>query len=193
MEGSITDLSKYHYESVLDDLDTAFRLREKADYQDFVIISKEQTQEQAEKAASDDVENKLIDKVIENMEAEIPQEMYEARIDDMIRDFSYRLQSQGMNLELYLQYTGMEMDSFRMTFEEQAKKQVKIRLALEKIVELENISASEEELEAEYAKLAENYQMKTDEIKSVIPASELKMDLAVNKAIDLVKSSAVIQ
>ena len=127
------------------------------------------------------------------MEAEIPQEMYEARIDDMIRDFSYRLQSQGMNLELYLQYTGMEMNSFRMTFEEQAKKQVKIRLALEKIVELENISASEEELEAEYAKLAENYQMKTDEIKSVIPASELKMDLAVNKAIDLVKSSAVIQ
>ena len=150
-------------------------------------------EEQAEKAASDDVENKLIDKVIENMEAEIPQEMYEARIDDMIRDFSYRLQSQGMNLELYLQYTGMEMNSFRMTFEEQAKKQVKIRLALEKIVELENISASEEELEAEYAKLAENYQMKTDEIKSVIPASELKMDLAVNKAIDLVKSSAVIQ
>lgn len=149
-------------------------------------------QEQSDKAASDALENKLIDKVIENMEAEIPNEMYEARIDEMIRDFEYRLQSQGMNLESYLQYTGMDRLSFRQTFEEQAQRQVKIRLALEKIVELEAIEASEEEIEAEYDKVAENYKMDKEKVKSLIPVKGFVMDIQVNKAIDLVRDSAKI-
>ena len=122
--------------------------------------------EQAEKAAADGVENQLIDKVIEGMQAEIPQEMNEARIDDMVRDFQYRLQSQGLNIDAYLQYTGMDPAAFRQTFEEQAKKQVKIRLALEKIVELENIVPSDEDLEEEYKKIAEGYKMR--DRKSVV-------------------------
>ena len=150
-------------------------------------------EEQNEKAADTDVENKLIDKVIENMEADIPNEMYEAAIDDMIRDFDYRLQSQGMNLETYLKYTGMEIASFRQTFEEQAKKRVQIRLALEKIVEVENITVSDEDLEAEYSKLAEMYQMEADQVKKYIAAAELTKDVAVNKAVDLVKETAVIK
>lgn len=149
-------------------------------------------QEQADKSASDEVENKLIDKVIENMEAEIPEEMNEARIDDMLRDFQYRLQSQGMELNTYLQYTGMDLPSFRMTFEEQAKKQVKIRLALEKIVELENIVPTEEELAGEYARIAEGYKMEVEKIREMIPQEDFVKDMAVNKAIDLVKSSAKI-
>jgi len=150
-------------------------------------------EEQNEKEASTEVENKLIDQVIENMEAEIPNEMYEAAIDDMIRDFDYRLQSQGMNLDTYMKYTGMEPASFRQTFEEQAKKRVQIRLALEKIVELENIGVNDEDVEAEYKKLADMYQMEADQVKQFVSVQELSKDIAVNKAVDLVKENAVIR
>ena len=144
-----------------------------------------------ERAASTEFENKLIDTVIENMEGEIPTEMYEVRIDEMIRDFEYRLQSQGMSLDLYLQYTGMNRNSFRKTFEAQAQRQVKIRLALEKIVELENIVPTEEEVEQEYTRLAEGYKMDVERLKGLIPAADVTKDVAVNKAIDMIRDSAV--
>lgn len=153
---------------------------------------RKQAEETNEKEASDAVENKLIDTVIEKMTGEIPDEMYDSRVDEMVRDFEYRLQQQGMNLDLYLQYTGMELDGFRKTFEEQAKKQVQIRLALEKIVALENIEVDDEALEAEYAKLAENYKMEVDQVKNFITAEDLKKDLAVSKAVELIKDSAVV-
>lgn len=149
-------------------------------------------QEQYDKSADTEVENQLIDAVIANMKTEIPEVMFENRVDESVREFEYRLQSQGMNLELYLQYTGMEMDAFRKTFREQAEKQVKIRLALEKIVELENIQPSAEEIAAEYDKMAENYKMEVEKIKGYIPEKDLVKDLAVNKAIDLIKDSAEI-
>ncbi len=152
---------------------------------------KKKIKEQNEKTANTEFENKLIDEVIAKMEGEIPEEMYESRIDEMVRDFGYRLQSQGMNMDLYLKYTGMEMDSFRMTFKEQAEKQVKIRLALEKIVELEKIEADDKDLEKEYARIAEAYNMEVDKIKGMIPADDLKADIAVNKAIDLIKDNVV--
>ena len=110
----------------------------------------------------------------------------------MVNDFSYRLQSQGMNLEMYLHYTGMEMDSFRESFKESAERQVKIRLALEKIVELEGITASEEDINAEYEKLAKNYGMEVEKIKNYIKAEDIAEDVKVNKAIDLVRNSAEI-
>ncbi len=146
-----------------------------------------------EKKASAEFENKLIDNVIENMEAEIPEEMYEVRIDEMIRDFEYRLQSQGLSLDLYLQYSGLTKDSFRETFKEQAQRQVKIRLALEKIVEVEGIEPTEEEIEKEYARLAEAYKMDVEKLKPMIPAEDIKKDVAVNKAIDLIRDSAVAE
>lgn len=153
---------------------------------------KEKMQAQNDKAATDEFENKLIDQVIEKLEGEIPVEMIEARVDDMVRDFEHRLQSQGMNIETYMQYTGMQMDSFRVTFKEQAQKQVKIRLALEKIAEIEDIKVDDEAIAAEYVKLAELYKMEVDKIKELIPESEFVKDLAVNKAIDLIKDSAVV-
>ncbi len=150
-------------------------------------------EEANEKKAADAFENKLIDTVIENMEGEIPQEMYEVRIDEMIRDFEYRLQSQGLNLDMYLQYSGLDRDSFRKTFEAQAQRQVKVRLALEKIVEVEGIAPTEEEVEAEYARLADAYKMDVEKLKPVISAEDVKKDVAVNKAIDLIKDSAVAE
>lgn len=148
--------------------------------------------EQNEKTASDEYENALIDKVIENLKGEIPQEMFDSRVEDMIRDFEYRLQSQGMNLQTYLQYTGMDIDGFKLTFKDQAEKQVKIRLALEKIAEIEQIQVSDEDINAEYAKLAEAYKMEIDKIKDMVPQDEFIKDLSVNKAIDFIKDNAVV-
>ena len=118
--------------------------------------------------------------------------MFTNRLNQSVEEFAYRLQSQGMSLDLYLQYTGSTIEQFRDTFRPQAEMQVKFRLALEKIVELENIKATEEEIDAEYAKLAESYGVEADKVKAVIPASEVEKDVAVGKAIDFVKENAVI-
>ena len=90
-----------------------------------------------------------MDQVVDGMKAEIPDCMVSNRVDEMVRDFEYRLEQQGLKLEMYLQYTNSTMEKFREGFREQAEKQVKIRLALEKIVELEKIEASEEDFDAE--------------------------------------------
>ena len=149
-------------------------------------------QEQTDKEDELNLENALVDQVVEGMKVEIPACMIDNRVDEMVRDFEYRLQQQGLKLELYLQYTNNTMEKFREGFREQAEKQVKIRLALGKIVELEKIEASDDELNAEIKRLADLYQMEEDKIRSVIPVEEVKKDLAVNKAIDLIKSSAVV-
>ncbi len=150
--------------------------------------------EEAEKNKADaEVESKLMDTVIENMTAEIPEIMYEHRIDDMVNDFGHRLSSQGLNIEMYLQYTGMEMESFRKTFAEQAEKQVKLRLALEKIASIENIVSSDEEAEAEFVKLAEAYKMEIEKVKAYIAVEDIKKDIAVGKTVDFIKEQAVIK
>ena len=149
-------------------------------------------QEQTDKEDELNLENALVDQVVEGMKVEIPACMIDGRVDEMVRDFEYRLQQQGLKLDLYLQYTNNTMEKFREGFREQAEKQVKIRLALGKIVELEKIEASDEDFEAEIKRLADMYQMEEEKIRSVVPAEEVKKDLAVNKAIDLIKSTAVV-
>ncbi len=153
---------------------------------------KTKLEEKANKSADDLVENQLIDQLIERMTAEVPEAMYERRIDQDVNDFAYRLQSSGLDLNTYLQYTGMDMESFRKTFRDVAERQVKVRLALEKIAAMENLQATEEELEAEYKKMAENYHIDFDKVKNAIPEKDLKMDLAVEKAVQLVKDNAEI-
>ncbi|HIW73488.1 MAG TPA: trigger factor [Firmicutes bacterium] len=143
-----------------------------------------------EHEAEDAFESKLIEQLVDGVKAEIPEAMFERRVDESVREFEYRLQSQGLNLDTYLQYTGMDRDGFRKGFREQAEKQVKLRLALEKIASLESIAPTEEELEAEYAKLAEQYKMDVDKVKGFIAAKDLSKDLAVGKAMDLVKETA---
>ena len=103
-----------------------------------------------------------------------------------------RHQSQGLNLETYLKYTNSNIDEFKKSFRPQAEAQVKYRLALEKIVELENIKPDDKEIEAEYEKLAKDYGVEADKVKNAIPAEEVAKDLAVGKAIDLIKENAVI-
>ena len=138
------------------------------------------------------MENQLIDKLVELVQAEIPEAMYTNRMNDDVRDFAYRLQSQGLNLNTYLQYTGMNMDGLRQSFRPQAERQVKVRLALEKIAQLENIQPTDEEIEAEYEKLAKNYELDVEKVKSFIPKEELVKDIAVEKAIQVVRDNAVV-
>lgn len=144
-----------------------------------------------EHEAEDAFESELLEQLIAGFKAEVPEAMYEHRVEDSVRDFDYRLQSQGLNLDTYLQYTGMDHEAFRNGFREQAEKQVKIRLALEKIAELENIVPTAEEVEAEFAKMAEQYKMDVEKVKSLIEEKSLSKDLAVGKAMELVKETAV--
>ena len=149
-------------------------------------------EEAADRRSQEEFETKLVDAVVEGFEAEVPEAMYENRIDEMLREFEQRLGSQGMNLELYMQYTGMDIESFRKTFREQAERQVKIRLALEKIAQLENIVVTEEEIEAEYAKIAEAYSADIAQVKKLIPVEEITKDASSGKAIDLIRDNAVV-
>ena len=153
---------------------------------------KEVKGEEADKAAELDMENKLVSQVVEGMEANIPEAMYETRVDDMVNDFANRLSQQGLSIELYLQYTQMDMESFRKTFREQAEEQVKIRLALEAVVKAEDITASDEEYEEELMKAATAYNFPLPELRKMIPVEEVKHDLAVQKAIDFIKTNAEI-
>jgi len=153
---------------------------------------KKRLQETEEKVADTNVEDAILDAVVNGLEAEIPAVMFENKIDDMVSDFEYRLSSQGMSLDLYMQYTGMTMDKFRESFKEGAEKQVKMRLALEKIVELEKIVPSDENVEAELEKMVTTYNMPVDQIKSMVPVSAISGDLAANKALDFIKANAEI-
>lgn len=154
---------------------------------------KKKLEEANEKHADSEVEAKIFDKVIENMTAEIPQVMFDNRVNEMISELEQRLAPQGISLDLYMQYTGQTIDTVKKAYAEQAEKQVKLRLALEKIAKLENIEVAEDELKAEFDKLAEAYKLDVDQIKQFIHDDDLKKDIAVGKAVDLIKDAAVIK
>lgn len=154
---------------------------------------KKKLEETNEKHADSEVEAKIFDKVIENMTAEIPQVMFDNRVNEMVGELEQRLAPQGISLDLYMQYTGQTIDTVKKAYAEQAEKQVKLRLALEKIAKLENIEVTEDELKAEFDKLAEAYKLDVDQIKQFIHDDDLKKDIAVGKAVDLIKDAAVIK
>lgn len=151
---------------------------------------KKNISEKKEADAKTDFENQLLEQVVENMECEIPECMFNNRTEEMIQDYSYRLQMQGIDLNTYLTYLGQDMDSFKQSFRDGAEKQVKASIALEAIVDAEKIEATEEEIDAEIAKLAEQYQMEADQIKKAVPADQLASDIKTRKAVELVVDSA---
>lgn len=154
---------------------------------------KKHIQESKDQKSDSDVEDALIDQIIAGMKTEIPECMYETAIDNMVNDFDYRLQMQGMNIKTYLTYAGMDMSAFRKTFREQAERQVKIRLALEKIADTEKFEVTDEELEAEYKKFADHYKVEVEKIKTALKKEDLIHDISVNKAVDLVRKEAKIK
>lgn len=152
---------------------------------------KKQVTERLQQESEQDVENQIVEKLTELLEAEIPEAMYENKIEDMIREFDMRLRSQGMDMNTYMQYMGMNYDGLRDAYKPQAEQRVKLRLALEKVAELEGFTADEAAVEAEYANLAEQYKMEADKVKSLIAADDLAMDIAVEKAMNFIKESSI--
>jgi len=153
---------------------------------------KTKLEEAAVKQADASFEGALIADLIEKVDSPIPNCMYEQRIDGLMRAFEQQLQQQGMDLKLYFQYTGMDMDSFRETYRDRAVGEVKLRLALEKIADLENIEVSDEELNNGLAEIAAANNVDVDTVKRFIPVNEYINDLRVQKAMDLVKENAVV-
>ena len=153
---------------------------------------KKKALERKKKAAEEETENALVQQIVDGIKGEIPEAMFENRLNRSVEEFAYRLQSQGLNLETYLKYTNSSIEEFRKTFRPQAEAQVKFRLALEKIVELENITADEKDIAEQYEKMAKDYGVELDKVKSAIPEAEVAEDLAVGKAIDFIKENAVI-
>lgn len=141
---------------------------------------------------SDDIENQIMMAVNEKLEGEIPEAMYEKQIDTEIRAFNYRLQNQGLRFETYMQLTGQNPQTLRESFRQQAENQVKIRLALEKIAELEGITASEEEIEAEFQNLAAMYKLDVEKVKEMIPAEGQKKDVIARKTMNLIRENVVV-
>ncbi len=143
-----------------------------------------------EDAADRDVDNQLAEALIGKVQVELPQEMVDNEIDESINSFAYQLQSQGLKLETYLQYTGMTTDDLRQQYSERSVQQLKLRLGLEKISQLEGIEPTEEELEAEYKTLADQYGMPVENIRNVVRENDLKQDVRNRKAMDLVREKA---
>ncbi len=144
------------------------------------------------KDADADIENQLTDKLIALMKADIPEAMIRNQVDDDVNDFEYRLSQQGMNLQTYFGYTKSNMEDLRKKYRPDAEKQVKLRLALEKIAELENIHPSDEEVEKYYEKAAKHYELKVEDFKKMVPRENITEELTMQKSLQLVKDSAVI-
>ena len=149
-------------------------------------------QKRHEDSANTAVDEALVDALIEKLQADIPAPMFDAETENFLRDYDNRLRMSGLDLKTYMQYTGMTLDALRDQFRPQAERQVKARLALEKIVELENIVVTEEDINGEYQRIADAYNMPVDQVKDSIPTDAIEDDMRVKKAMDLVREKAVI-
>lgn len=154
---------------------------------------KKQISEKKAEDAKRDMENQLLEQICENMEVEIPECMFTKRQNEMVQDYSYRLRSQGLDLDTYLKYLGQDMDSFKETFKDGAEKQVKVAIALRAIIEAENIEATEEDINAEAEKIGAQYGMDAEQVKKVLAAEQIADDVKRNKAVDIIVDSAIAE
>lgn len=161
-----------------------------AEYKDDI---KAKLQDKKERAAATENENKVIDKVVENAQMEIPQAMIDTQARGMVEDYARRLQSQGLNINDYMKYTGMTFDKLLEQMAPQALKRIQTRLVLEKIVEVENIEVSDETVAQQIEKMAASYQMEADKLNELMGDNEkeqLKEDLKVQEAVDFLVAEA---
>ena len=146
-----------------------------------------------EDKAQAEFETALAEALMEKLVAEIPEPMFEAETENFVRDYDTRLRQSGLDLKTYFKYTGLTLEALRAQMRPQAEKQVKIRLALEKIAELEAITVADEDIAAEYKRIAEAYNVPEEQVKSMIAAEDIKADLLVARAMDIVKENAVVK
>ena len=148
-----------------------------------------------EKFAATEIENRVVDKAVENATMEIPEMMISEQVNNMLNDYANRMQSQGISMEQYMQITGLKIEDLAEQMKPNAIKRIETRLVLEAIVKAENIEASEAAVEAEFDKLAENFKMDKEQIKSMFGAEQLdlmKADLKVQEAISFLVAKANI-
>ena len=149
--------------------------------------------ERKQKAAATENENRVVDKVVEGASMEIPDRMIDGQVENMIQDTARRMQSQGLDLQQYLKYTGMTLDQMKEQARPQAIKRIQTRLVLEAVAKAENIQISDEKLDEEIGKMAQSYQMEADKLKSYMTEQDkdqMKEDLAVQEAVDLLVAEA---
>ncbi len=154
--------------------------------------AKAELQKNAERDAETAFDNAIMEALIAMVDVPIPNVMYEHRLDALVSNFENMLKEQGMSLDLYLQYTGMDIEDFRDQNRDRAESEVKLRLALEKIADLEKIEISDEELNASLQPVADANHMPVEEVKRRIPLADYILDLRVSKALELVKANAEI-
>ena len=142
-----------------------------------------------ENAAEAEFEEKIIDALIEKLEAEIPEAMFVSETENFVRDYDNRLRQSGLDLKTYFQYTGLDLDKLREQMRPQAEKQVKARLALETVAKAEAIEVTEEELNAEYELIATTYQIDKEQVAKMVDESMVKADVSVRKAMQVVKDN----
>ena len=146
-----------------------------------------------ETEADNHFEEQILDTLIEKMKADIPEAMFVAETDNFVRDYENRLRMQGLDLQTYFKYTGMNLDSLRQQLRPQAEKQVKLRLALEKIAKLEKIKVTKKDIDEELKRIAESYQMEVEKVREMVPEESVAEDMKVKKAMDLVKEKAIVK
>ena len=149
--------------------------------------------ESKEKTATTENENRVVGKVVENASMDIPEPMIDTQVRSMINDYARRMQSQGMSMEQYMQYTGMTLESLQNQTKPQAEKSIRTRLVLEAVVKAENIQVSDEMVEEEIQKMADSYKMEVEKVKEYLGESEIKRmkeDLAVQEAVDFLVAEA---
>ncbi len=143
--------------------------------------------------AEKDIDDQIANKLMELLEGEIPDAMYDNQADEMVREFEMRLRSQGLDMNTYMQYMGMDANSLKGMYKEEAEKRVKLRLALETVAKKENIEVTSTDLDEEYSKMADAYKMEVEKVKTAVPAESLTEDIKVEKALKLIKDKAVIK
>ena len=153
---------------------------------------KAKLEENAEKTEDRKVEDQLLDALCEKVEGEIPEVMYENEAENCVRDYENRLRYQGMDLATFMKYTGQTIETLKTQFRPQAEKQVKTRLALEYIAKAEGLTATEEDVNTEYQKIADAYGIEVDKVKASVEAGAIEADVVVGKAVLLVRDNAVI-
>ena len=153
---------------------------------------KAKMEQRNENQAEAEVENALAEALMEKLVAEIPEPMFEAETENFVRDYDTRLRQNGLDLNTYFKYTGLTIEALREQMRPQAERQVKVRLALEKIASLEALTVTEEETNEEYQRISDAYNVPVDEIKTMIASEDLNADIVVGKALKLVRENAKI-
>lgn len=137
-----------------------------------------------------DFESAVLEKVVDLVEGEIPEVMYDNKLEDDVKDYENRLAHQGIPLDTYLQYMGMDRDKFKESMRDNAVKQVKLQLAVEKIAELEKIEATDEEAEAQLKEMADMYQLDVEQVKKWVNIEDVKKDVVGKKTVDFLVANA---